>query len=156
MIRFLNKSVFEQLSRTNRVQKLRFDCMPLCSVSGTLFFKPILSICSSTCLFHIIFGCSCLLPITSKCNAPLNISSLFLLKTYPCHCNSPTLAGKSKVFFKPSKLTSSWLFIFSINLILHIAFSVLLKIASHSFSDTMFCSQTALLILRNSDVFFRL
>ena len=47
-------------------------------------FSPICSICSSICIFHIIFGPRHLLFFTtSKCNACCYTSSLSLLEAYP-------------------------------------------------------------------------
>ena len=81
------------------------------------FFNPILSIRSSTSLFHVIFGRPRpLVPTIPKSNALRNTSSLSLLKTYQFHRTPRALASPSKVSSKPSKLISSWLLLFSINL----------------------------------------
>ena len=67
------------------------------------FCSPIWSICSSSCLFHIIFSCPCPLPTTSKSNTLLKVSPLSLLKTCPYHCTPLALAGPSKVSFETQK-----------------------------------------------------
>ena len=124
-----------------------------------VFASCLLKICkhhysTSFCQWHFPFHFNLInmffhLPFTSYLVAhalffpPLQNSTLFskpplsLLKTCPYHRAPLALASSSKISFKPSKLVSSWLFFFSINITpniaLVIAFSVFLKIAN-SFS----------------------
>ena len=60
------------------------------------FFSPISLVCSSICLFHVIFGRPRpLFPATSKSNGLFKTSPLSLLKTCPCHRTSLALASPS-------------------------------------------------------------
>ena len=132
---------------------VRKHLMPLYSVNGILPCQTNLI----DMLFHVIFGRPCpFLPATSKSNALLKISPLSLLKTCPYYRTPLALASPFKVFFKPSKLISSWLLLFSMILTPQVAlimdFSVLLK-TSISFFLRHHVS-LSLLILRNSDKFF--
>ena len=83
--------------------------------TASSFFIQICSMCSSICLFHVIFDRPRpLLPATSKSNALLKISPLSILKTCSYHRTPLALACPFKISFKPSKLISSWLLLFSI------------------------------------------
>ena len=95
----------------------------------------------SICL-HVIFAHPRpLLPTTSKSNALNTLSSL--LKTY--RLTSLALTGHSNVSSKPNKFMNSWLLFFAINfalLIPHVIVFSILKLSSHSPSDTTSRSRT--------------
>ena len=73
------------LKLPNISRKFRSTITPLCSVCGIFIFQSNLI----NVFFNLPFPCRILFLTTSKSNALLNTSSLFLLKTCPFYSPSP-------------------------------------------------------------------